>query len=276
MGWLPEWLDEYVLLCFKSYLLITHSFNFSAREAFIAVYESDYASLHVNSERSTRHANLDANPLYDFNHWRKRFQGARSSAYDVIDAYLREPVVDYEDPIAFWLAERAAGHRPQLAQMAIDYLTIPCKCFTLLSVLFSLRRLLFVAGASVDVERAFSRGRRAISLYRHSLSDSTARASIVFGSWVAAEVVPQDVLINATRDLRSRLPLRKSRKRPTASLQRTHEWDSEDDGSNSNGGDSNGGDCDDVTNLEDVSDVEDMTAQEPQDEIIDTEGSCDA
>lgn len=61
-----------------------------------------------------------------------------------------------------------------------------------------------VVGSSVDVERAFSRGRRAISLYRHSLTDVSALTTIIFGSWSQAGILPREKLIAATAALRSR------------------------------------------------------------------------
>ncbi|KDQ19703.1 hypothetical protein BOTBODRAFT_170759 [Botryobasidium botryosum FD-172 SS1] len=79
------------------------------------------------------------------------------TAGDQLETYLSEPVLNVIDPLAYWNEKRLSGACPELAQMALDYLTIPA--------------------TSVDVERAFSFGCHTVSLYRHSLSKSTIRDS---------------------------------------------------------------------------------------------------
>lgn len=188
------------------FIVFIYLLSCRARDAITEVFESDYASTPVLDEAlgltDSIRPNSILKPLYDFNAWTHRFNGGQA-AVDDVNAYLREPPIYCKDPIAFWMAELSAQRRPQLAQMALDYLTIPCKSSYFYYIL---TLLTYLIGASIDVERAFSRGRRVISLYRHSLSDDTSRASIMFGSWVAAGMVPRDELIEATRRLRSRAP----------------------------------------------------------------------
>lgn len=94
---------------------------------------------------------------------------------------------------------------PELAQMALDYLTIPgyCPCWIVLLEVFT--DIIFPSLAtSVDVERAFSFGRLTISLYRHSLRSETIRVSIVFGDRCKQGLVIDDELVEWVREKGSR------------------------------------------------------------------------
>ncbi|KDQ18328.1 hypothetical protein BOTBODRAFT_103694, partial [Botryobasidium botryosum FD-172 SS1] len=123
--------------------------------------------------------------LYDFDRYRKQKRSAAvSTASDQLEAYLSEPVLNIEDPLAYWNEKRLIGACPELAQMALDYLTIPA--------------------TSVDVEQAFSFGRQTVSLYRHSLSKSTIRASIVFGNRCKEGLVDDEELVTLLRNKASR------------------------------------------------------------------------
>ena len=77
-----------------------------------------------------------------------------------------------------------------LAQMAIDFLSVPGKCCpplksSLICCLLISGRPLHFAATSSDAERAFSRGRLTVSRLRHSLNDASVRANTLLGSWSA-------------------------------------------------------------------------------------------
>ncbi|KIJ50844.1 hypothetical protein M422DRAFT_158795 [Sphaerobolus stellatus SS14] len=101
-------------------------------------------------------------------------------AQDELDQYLSSPPETHcVDPIAHWNARLVSGSC--LARMALDILSIPA--------------------TSVDVERAFSRGRLTVSHLRHSLKDSSTRMATVLGSWaVLPELIPKANIIQSFRD----------------------------------------------------------------------------
>jgi len=67
-----------------------------------------------------------------------------------------------------------------LSRMAMDYLTIPCKCP---NIYFSCCLLIVPAATSVDVERTFSKGRILLSHLRNRLSVESTRALLCLGVW---------------------------------------------------------------------------------------------
>lgn len=142
---------------------------------------------------------------FEFDNWDRTLLGQSDNNTSVVDAYLSEPVIYCKDPIAHWRGEIIAKRRVPLAHMALDYLSIPCAS-SLVLINLTLRSLFVTVGTSVDVERAFSRGRRAISLYRHRMSEGTARSTIAFGSWAAEDIVQRDKLVDAIENLSSRRP----------------------------------------------------------------------
>ncbi|KDQ05849.1 hypothetical protein BOTBODRAFT_90081, partial [Botryobasidium botryosum FD-172 SS1] len=103
---------------------------------------------------------------------------------DQLESYLQQDSFRCQDPLAYWYEKLKAGKWPQLSRMAIDYLSVPA--------------------TSVDVERAFSYGRQTVSLYRHSLSSETIRATIVFGDRCKAGLVDDQALVQMLRDKASR------------------------------------------------------------------------
>ncbi|KDQ05715.1 hypothetical protein BOTBODRAFT_72796, partial [Botryobasidium botryosum FD-172 SS1] len=109
---------------------------------------------------------------------------ATHAAIDQLESYLAQDSFSVDNPLAYWNQKRSDGVWPELAQMALDYLTIPA--------------------TSVDVERAFSFGRQTISLYRHSLRSETIRASIVFGDRCKQGLVNDDELVEWLREKASR------------------------------------------------------------------------
>ncbi|KIM35089.1 hypothetical protein M413DRAFT_48960, partial [Hebeloma cylindrosporum] len=99
---------------------------------------------------------------------------------DPLEEWLSSPVVNtQQDPITYWTGMQAAGH--PLAMMALDFMSIPA--------------------TSTDVERAFLHGGLTISKIRHSLSDKSARAATVLGSWSSLEgVIPKAHIIQLFKD----------------------------------------------------------------------------
>lgn len=207
--WELTWVATYEPSVIAHRSLDSEPLIYRARAAVVDVFEEDYASIDIPKPANTPHDHENwtrpSSSPYKFGEKRKaRFHRSKDVTLNVIETYLRAPTFQCDDPILFWRTELAAGRQPQLSQMALDYLTAPCTCYSPFLNCHYLN--LNIIGTSVDVERAFSRGRRAISLYRHSLSEETARASIIFGSWVAANIVPKEQLIKATRELSSRKP----------------------------------------------------------------------
>ncbi|KDQ06550.1 hypothetical protein BOTBODRAFT_121339, partial [Botryobasidium botryosum FD-172 SS1] len=134
---------------------------------------------------------------------------ATTDTLDQLESYLAQEPVSCDDPLQWWEEKRAAW--PELAQMATNYLSVPA--------------------TSVDVERAFSYGRRTISLYRHSLSSDTIRASIVFGSRCIEGLVNDDELVAMIKANAGRA----GRPRKGASEDRDSLSESEEDGGEEDG-----------------------------------------
>ena len=75
----------------------------------------------------------------------------------------------------------------------------------------SLIKKLSSLATSTDVERAFSRGGLTISKLRHSLSDNSARAATILGSWSKLEgVIPKEAIIDSFKN-KSRRPKKKQK-----------------------------------------------------------------
>ncbi|KDQ15769.1 hypothetical protein BOTBODRAFT_108076 [Botryobasidium botryosum FD-172 SS1] len=108
------------------------------------------------------------------NQYKTQMRTATTAAtIDQLESYPAQEPLSCKDPLQWWQEKHAVWL--ELAQMAMDYLSIPA--------------------TSVDVERAFSYGRRTISLYRHSLSSDTIRASIVFGNRCIEGLVDDNELV---------------------------------------------------------------------------------
>ncbi|KAF4610855.1 hypothetical protein D9613_006637 [Agrocybe pediades] len=107
-----------------------------------------------------------------------------ASTADALEEWLASPVVNTAlDPVDYWTQMDRA--RNPLARMALDYLSIPA--------------------SSTDVERSFSRGGLTISKLRHSLSDDSARAACVMGSWASLDdAIPKDRILASFKAKRQR------------------------------------------------------------------------
>ena len=87
--------------------------------------------------------------------------------------------------LRYW--EQRLEAQPQLARMALDFLSAPgqaspARCLLLLT--FS------PAASSVDAERAFSGGRLQVNHLQHGMSSQTFKAQVALGSWVGSPVFP--------------------------------------------------------------------------------------
>lgn len=102
------------------------------------------------------------------------FNHATAIMDPVTEYFESSPLAHVSDPITYWHSQLAGGH--PLAQMGLDFLSAPA--------------------ASIDVERAFSRGGLTVSKRRHALSDESVRAATVLGSWAALKgIVPEDKML---------------------------------------------------------------------------------
>lgn len=136
------------------------------------------------------------------------FSGQLSS--DPFEDYITSPPIrSISNPLAFWDTQKKAKIDSSLAQMALNYLSVPCGFCHVLSTGCTLTSFPFAA-TSVDVERAFSMGGQVITKLRNRLSDKTARASIVLASWLqhpefTARVEMKDLLENRWKRGKNRL-----------------------------------------------------------------------
>lgn len=118
---------------------------------------------------------------------------------DALEDWLSSPIINTsQDPIAYWAGMQAAGH--PLATMALDFLSIPGEYISCIVQCMS-KLIQYILATSTDVERSFSRGGLTISKLRHSLSDESARAATVLGSWSRLEgAIPKDVILQRFKD----------------------------------------------------------------------------
>lgn len=102
----------------------------------------------------------------------------KSKTHDPIGDYLKTDIAPCDDPIGYWSS--LLGRHP-LAQMALDFLSAPA--------------------ASVEVERAFSKGGLTVSKRRHGLSDDSIRAATILSSWSSIEgIVPEAEVIERLKN----------------------------------------------------------------------------
>lgn len=105
----------------------------SARDLFTEVYNSDYATRYSDDGEPSSSSSQPTQPTtishFDFDAWDRTLLGQRDGKTSVVDAYLGEPVIYCNDPIAHWKGEIIAKRHVPLAYMALDYLSIPCASF---------------------------------------------------------------------------------------------------------------------------------------------------
>jgi hypothetical protein len=99
-----------------------------------------------------------------------------------IQEYLSHAVENVKDPLKWWVENKYVY--PKLYRMALDYLSIPA--------------------TSTSVERVFSQGCHLLPFSRNSLSPSSIRAFLCFGSWSRCGlVVLEDVVDAVTARMRA-------------------------------------------------------------------------
>ena len=103
-------------------------------------------------------------------------------AVDALEEYLEAPPMKtVSDPLKYWhLALESGSENAALAQMALDYLSMPGE-YLVFAIYCSLtdHSVLIHLATSTDAERSFSRGRLTVSRLRHSLADEPVRANTV-------------------------------------------------------------------------------------------------
>ncbi|KAF7799642.1 hypothetical protein EIP86_010882, partial [Pleurotus ostreatoroseus] len=107
----------------------------------------------------------------------------QSTTNDPIGDYLKTDIVACDDVIGYWSS--LVGRHP-LAQMALDFLSAPA--------------------ASVDIERAFSKGGLTVTKRCHALSDESVCAATILGSWSSVEgLIPEADLIERFKNKNKRM-----------------------------------------------------------------------
>jgi len=109
-----------------------------------------------------------------------------------IQEYLSLPVKNVKDPLKWWTDNKYMY--PNLHRMALNYLSIPGKS----SLLFYMKLTLILhLATSTAVERVFSQGCHLLPFTRNSLSPSSIRAFLCFGSWSRCGLVVFDDVVAA-------------------------------------------------------------------------------
>jgi hypothetical protein len=126
--------------------------------------------------------------------WATSFHEASSSTptydLDTIETYLSDAQVSKSDVdqaggvLGYW--EQACASRPNLAWMALDFLSAPGERV----VMTPFSTCSPCLASSVDAERAFSSGRLQVSHLQHGMSSQTFRAQVAIGSWAGTPLMP--------------------------------------------------------------------------------------
>jgi hypothetical protein len=95
-----------------------------------------------------------------------------------IQAYLMLPVENVKDPLKWWRANKHIY--PNLHRMAQEYISIPGKSS---HYIFCLKITMGRIATSTSVKHVFSQGRHLLPFAHNSLSPSSIRAFLCFGSW---------------------------------------------------------------------------------------------
>lgn len=125
--------------------------------------------------------------------------GQAHTAVDPLEVYLAlPPLLHVTDPLVYWDGVlKAKGPDAPLAQMALDFLSVP-GMFRMTPLPYSNRSSHSPTATSCDAERAFSRGRLTVSRLRHSLADESVRANTLLGSWARLDgLVPEKTIIKS-------------------------------------------------------------------------------
>lgn len=146
--WEPEWIDTAEELVRTQFDLAYHKDNNNTTE--------NTADKNPIPKSSSKSSSKQPN-LFD-----KLLKPSPSNeTRNELDRYLATDTEDVEDPLLWWAERRSMF--PALSRMALDYLSIPA--------------------TSVDVERAFSRGRLLLTHVRSRLSAQSTRSLLCVGNW---------------------------------------------------------------------------------------------
>jgi hypothetical protein len=108
-----------------------------------------------------------------------------ASLGDELDDYLLMPPENVgETGVVMYWDKILRRKYPQLAKMALDYFTAPA--------------------SSVDIERAFSRGRLTVTHLRHQLGTDSFKALMLLSSWINEGVVTDEQLTAALEESMAR------------------------------------------------------------------------
>jgi len=111
---------------------------------------------------------------------------------DHMDLYLRGDIVgqsvidDAGGVLCYW--EQQLRTQPQLARMALDFLSAPGKAIS--AQCAHSRSHDLVIASSVDAERAFSGGRLQVNHLQHGMSSQTFKAQTAVSSWFGPPIFP--------------------------------------------------------------------------------------
>jgi len=141
------------------------------REEYAAKYEKVAGS---NEELNAPKKNLPTKIDDDFTSF-GNLSVTTSPRPNEIQEYLSHPVENVKDALKWWVENKYVY--PKLHRMALDYLSIPA--------------------TSTSVERVFSQGRHLLPFARNSLSPSSIRAFLCFGSWSRCGLVVLDDVVAA-------------------------------------------------------------------------------
>jgi hypothetical protein len=123
--------------------------------------------------------------------WAEPDEETSSLLNDDIDVYLNEPPIPKSSvegaggAMKYWYTQE--NDRPTLALMAMDYISAPGE-FTDLNHM--LRDTKSIVATSIESERQFSTGRRAMNFMQHTMSHDTFRARMALGSWDDTPLFP--------------------------------------------------------------------------------------
>ena len=126
---------------------------------------------HADAAQSVMKLVTPGNPLESFLYAEDEADEREDA--DAFERYRREkPLSEFEykhqqytSPVDYWRPQLTEPRRRALAEMAIDFLSIP--------------------PTSCDVERAFSAGRRTINDYQHRTKHDLLDAKVCVGNWAS-------------------------------------------------------------------------------------------
>lgn len=103
-------------------------FIYRALEDVRDVWNSRYKPRPSTTSNATPSSSNAKQPsIYDFDSFTCGVEPLPTALMDQLERYLAAETFPCADPLAYWHARREAGDCPELAQMALDYLSAPGK-----------------------------------------------------------------------------------------------------------------------------------------------------